>query len=86
MGNISTKKMQEVAAIRYCEEHGIVQYSLKGWVLSYNISFSSYLSNPRYTIKVIVDLRKGREVERRQLKRYDPKGVYNRWDMVFVVY
>ena len=30
MGNISTKKMQEVAAIRYCEEHGIVQYSLKG--------------------------------------------------------
>ena len=37
-----------------------------------------YLNNPRYTVQFKVDLNTGKTVESKQLKRYDPKGVYNR--------
>ena len=62
----------EQRAIQWCERYGIVEYKLK-----YNVSYPAYLGNPHYTIKHTVDLDTMHEITQ-QLKRYDPKGVYNR--------
>lgn len=72
-GKITTKELQEFAATIYCRRRGITHYSLKGWLLNYNISNEAL----RSTVKVIVDLRLNEVIDRVTLKRYDPKGVCN---------
>lgn len=69
---------QQLCAIQYAEKYGIVNYSLKGWVFTYNVSYPGYLSTPRYTIQHRVDLRTYEEISTRVLNRYDPKGEANR--------
>lgn len=78
MENITLKQQQEKLATEYAEEFGIVEYRVQGWYLIYNVSYPAYLGNPRYTWQFKVDLRTRRIIERKQLKRYDPKGIYNR--------
>lgn len=67
----------EQRAIQWCERYGIVEYKLNKNLLVYNVSYPAYLGNPHYTIKHNVDLDTMQETTQ-QLKRYDPKGVYNR--------
>lgn len=68
----------EQAAIRWAETNGIVEYRISGKYLIYNVSYPAYLSEPRRTYQFKVDLESGTTVESKQLKRYDPKGIYNR--------
>lgn len=63
-------------AIQYVERYGIINYSVKGNKLVYNVSYPAYLSNPRYTIQHIVDLDTMQE-HTRQLQRFDSKGLVN---------
>ena len=72
------EKEQQNKAIRYAETYGIVHYRVQGNYMIYNVSYPKYLNNPRYTVQFKVDLNTGKTVESKQLKRYDPKGVYNR--------
>ena len=72
------KTQQQDTANRWAEEHGIVNYRLQGWYLIYNVSYPAYLAEPRRTYQFKVDLRSGKTVESKQLKRYDPKGIYNK--------
>lgn len=67
----------EQRAIQWCERYGIVEYKLKKNLLIYNVSYPAYLGNSHYTIKHIVNLDTMQETTQ-QLKRYDPKGAYNR--------
>lgn len=78
MGNDTIKQQQERMAAEYAEEFGIVEYRVQGWYLVYNVSYPAYLGNPRYTWQFKVDLRTRRIDNRKQLKRYDPKGILNR--------
>ena len=78
MENSELKQRQIQAAAEYAEEFGIVEYKVQGWYLVYNVSYPAYLGNPRYTWQFKVDLRTKRIADRKQLKRYDPKGIYNR--------
>lgn len=74
---INNKQIQDAAAM-WAEEHGIVEYRTQGWCLIYNVSYPAYLAEPRRTYQFKVDLRTGKTIESKKLKRYDPKGVYNR--------
>ena len=76
--NIITGKDIEMRASAWAEEHGIVKYRTQGPYLIYNVSYPAYLSEPRRTYQFKVDLRSNKTVESKQLKRYDPNGVYNR--------
>lgn len=67
----------EQRAIQWCERYGVVEYKLNKNILTYNVSYPAYLNNPHYTIKHIVNLDTMQETTQ-QLKRYDPKGAYNR--------
>lgn len=67
----------EQRALQWCEQYGVVEYKLNKNVLEYNVSYPAYLGNPHYSIKHIVNLDTMQETAK-QLKRYDPKGVYNR--------
>lgn len=67
----------EQRAIQWCERYGIVEYKLNKNLLVYNVSYPAYLGSPHYTIKHTVNLDTMQETTQ-QLKRYDPKGVYNR--------
>lgn len=67
----------EQRAIQWCERYGIVEYKLNKNLLVYNVSYPAYLGNPHYTIKHTINLDTMHETTQ-QLKRYDPKGVYNR--------
>ena len=67
----------EIKARLWAEEHGVVEYRVVGCRMIYNQSYLAYLSNPRYTMQRVVDLRTGKTVESKRLKRYDPKGRYN---------
>ena len=78
MDALTVKQQQENLAALYAEEFGIVEYRVQGWYLIYNVSYPAYLGNPRYTYQFKVDLRTLKIVDRKQLKRYDPKGIYNR--------
>lgn len=71
------KQEQEKAAIDYAEMYGLVEYKVQGWFIIYNKSYRAYLDNPRYTIQFKVDLRTKEVVERKRLKRFDPKGLLN---------
>lgn len=80
--NITYKKVKhnkyEKLAIRWAEEHGIVEYRVSGRFLIYNVSYPAMAREPRRTYQFKVDLEAGKTVESKQLKRYDLKGVYNR--------
>ena len=65
-------------AIAWAEEHGIVEYRVKDKYMIYNVSYPAIACEPRRTYQFKVDLDTGKTVESKQLKRYDPKGVYNR--------
>lgn len=67
----------EQRALQWCERYGITEYKLNKNLLTYNVSYPAYLSNPHYTIKHTVNLDTMQETTQ-QLKRYDPKGIYNR--------
>ena len=71
-------KLIDNLAIRWAEEHGIVKYRIDKHYLIYNVSYPAIACEPRRTYQFKVDLSTGKTVESRQLKRYDPNGVYNR--------
>lgn len=73
-----TAQIQDANATEYAEQHGIVEYRRKGWIMTYNVSYPAYLGNPRYTVQHKVNLMSGKEIETKVLKRYDPKGELNR--------
>lgn len=75
---VTSSKDIEMMATAWAEEHGIVEYRTQGPYLIYNVSYTSMACEPRRTYQFKVDLRTGITLESRQLKRYDPKGVYNR--------
>lgn len=70
-------KDYELLARMYAERYGIVNYRVKGNTIIYNVSYSAYLSNPRYTIQHTVNLDNNSHTSK-QLKRYDKQGIYNR--------
>lgn len=74
---MGSSKDYEIAASIWAEEHGVVEYRVVGYKMIYNQSYLAYLNNPRFTMQRVVDLRTGKTVESRRLKRYDPKGRYN---------
>ena len=61
----------------YAEEHGIVLYRVNRNIMIYNVSYSAYLGNPRFTVQHRVNLDTGKE-EIVTLKRFDKKAVVNR--------
>ena len=67
----------EQKAIAYCEQYGIVEYKITKNLLIYNLSYTACLNNPHYTIQHVINLDDIRHTSKR-LKRYDPKGCYNR--------
>ena len=71
------KNYNQLAAA-WAEEHGIVEYRVKGKYLIYNVSYPAMVYEPRRTYQFHIDLDTGRTVVNKQLKRYDRKGVYNR--------
>ena len=75
---ILTGKDIEMRATAWAEEHGIVKYRTQGPYLIYNVSYPAIVCEPKRTYHFKVDLQTGKTVESRQLKRYDPKGAYNR--------
>lgn len=66
-------------ALALAEEHGIVEYRVKGCYMIYNVSYPAVACEPRRTYQFKVDLRTGQTIESKQLKKYDPKGAYNRF-------
>lgn len=63
----------------WAEDHGIVNYRVKGSTLIYNVSYNAYLSNPRRTYQFTVDLNTGKcSREGILLKKFDEKGLLNR--------
>ena len=68
----------EQRATLWAEDHGIVEYRVKGKYLIYNVSYPAMACEPRRTYQFHINLDTGRTVVNKQLKRYDPKGVYNR--------
>lgn len=64
-------------ALAYVEKYGIVEYRIEKNFLVFNVSYPAYLSNSRYTIQHRVNLDTMEETTRK-MKRYDPKGAYNR--------
>lgn len=65
-------------AMLWAEEHGILEYRVNGKYLVYNVSYPAVACEPKRTYQFKVDLYTGKTVESKQLKRYDPKGAYNR--------
>jgi len=64
-------------ASRYAEEHGIVDYSVQGSKMIYYANYPAYLTEPRRTYKVTVNLCAGKEEARERLKRWNRKGNHN---------
>lgn len=75
---MTTAEIQKQRATEWAEEHGIIEYRVNGWYLMYNVSYPAIACEPRRTYQFKIDLHTGQTVESKQLKRYDPKGVYNR--------
>ena len=71
-----TLKKKEDAAKLYAEEHGILDYKVKGNRMIYYANYPEYLGQPRYTYKVIVRLDTMKE-ERQKLTKWNPKGNAN---------
>lgn len=78
VNNTSKKDYYNNLAIEWAEKYGIVEYRVNGKYLIYNVSYPSYLAEPRRTYQFKVDLDIGKTVENKLLKRYNPKGIYNR--------
>ena len=75
---VDKDKLYKHRAIAWAEEYGIVEYRIKDKYMIYNVSYPAMACEPRRTYQFKVDLDTGKTVESKQLKRYDPKGVYNR--------
>lgn len=75
--NPDKKVLYEQRAQEYVEKYGIINYRIEKTFLVFNVSYPQYLGNPRYTIQHRVNLETMQETTH-QLKRYDPKGAYNR--------
>ena len=60
---------KEHKALLYAEEHGIIDYKVKGNRMIYYENHAAYLDNPRYTIKVTIRLDTMQE-ERQKLTKY----------------
>ena len=71
------ERIQQLAVL-WAEEHGILKYRIDGWYMIYNVSYPAYLNEPRRTYQFKIDLHTGKTVDSKQLKRYDPDGIYNR--------
>ena len=78
VGNVKSRTKEEyvMLATIYVENYGILNYSVRGNKLVYNVSYPAYLSNPRYTIQHIVNLDTMQEQTKR-LQRFDTKGLAN---------
>ena len=72
------KLIIEQAATAWAEQYGIIEYRVNGKYMIYNVSYPAAGCEPRRTYQFKVDLEIGKTVESKQLKRYDPKGAYNR--------
>lgn len=78
MGNSLKKNNEyEQKALAFAEKFGIIKYRVDGYKMIYNVSYSDYLGNPRYTMQHVVDLRNMEEGVR-QLRRYYRSGEVNR--------
>ena len=78
MGTILLEKEinKEKLALEYAEEHGILEYKVKGNRMIYYANYPAYLELPNRTYKVTVRLDTMKE-ERQLLKKWNPKGNYN---------
>lgn len=64
---------KEDKALLYAEEHGIINYKVKGNRMIYYHNYPAYLNNPPYTVKYTVRLDTMKE-ERKVLKKYYGKS------------
>lgn len=71
------KRVFERLASEYAKKHGIVKYRVVRNTMIYNVSYPSYLNNPRYTVQHIVNLATEEE-QTKQLQRYVADGLVNR--------
>ena len=67
----------EEKALRYAEEHGILDYYVSGCKMIYYANYPAYLAKPRRTYKVVVNLYTGKEESRVRLKRWNRNGDNN---------
>ena len=72
------KEYYENLALSWAEAYGIIDYRVKGKYMIYNVSYPAIACEPRRTYQFKIDLDISKTVESKQLKRYDPKGIYNR--------
>ena len=70
------KRNYEDEALWYAEEHGILEYKVKGSSMIYYANYPKYLAEPRRTYKVVYNL-KNRTETRTLLKRWNELGNYN---------
>lgn len=70
------KGEDKMNALNYAEKYGIIDYQVKDNKMIYYANYPKYLDNPRYTMKVTVNL-DTLEEERQRLKRWNPKGNSN---------
>lgn len=64
-------------ATQYAEEHGIIEYTVRGCKMTYYANYPAYLSEGRRTYKIVVNLDTMKEESRTQLKRWNGNGNYN---------
>ena len=64
-------------ATQYAEEHGIIEYSVKGSKMIYYANYPAYIAEPRRTYKVTVNLDTGKEETRERQKRWSSRGNHN---------
>lgn len=67
----------EEKALRYAEEHGIVEYSVDGCKMTYYANYPAYIAEPKRTYKVTVNLITGIEDLRVRMKRWNKAGNHN---------
>ena len=60
----------EDKATQYAEQHGIIEYTVSGNKMVYYANYPAYLSEPRKTYKIMVNLNSMNET-RTHLKRWN---------------
>lgn len=70
------KRNYEDMALWYAEEHGILDYKVKGSSMIYYANYPKYLAEPRRTYKVVYNLKSKTET-RTLLKRWNKLGNAN---------
>ena len=66
----------EDKATQYAEQHGIIEYTVSGNKMVYYANYPAYLSEPRKTYKIMVNLNSMNET-RTHLKRWNKLGNSN---------